>query len=42
MGQEMTDMMFYICIAFIPLIMLLVICIALMGKLTDIVSDEDA
>ena len=38
----MSDMMFYLCIAGIPIFLLLVICIALMSKLTDIVADEDA
>ena len=38
----MNELMFYLCIAGIPIFLLLVICIALMSKLTDIVKDEDA
>ena len=38
----MNDLMFYVCIAAIPLLLLLLICIALMSKLTSIVADEDA
>ena len=38
----MNDLMFYALIAGIPLLLLLLICIALMSKLTDIVKDEDA